>query len=79
VENKAKAVLHPTQYEGLNMQPRKIIKTRGRFPSDDAAIKLLRSASRNVMNKTARKTFDWHRTMNEFAIQFENGLMANRV
>jgi putative transposase len=65
--------------ESLNMQLRKIIKNRGHFPSDDAAIKLLWLALRNVMNKTERKTFDWRSAMNEFAIQFENRLMANRV
>jgi hypothetical protein len=31
------------------------------------------------MNKTERKTFDWRSAMNEFAIQFENRLMTNRV
>jgi putative transposase len=61
------------------MQPRKITKTRKSFPSDDAAIKLLWPALRSVMNKTERKTFDRRSTMNEFAIQFKNGLMANRV
>jgi putative transposase len=65
--------------ESLNMQLRKIIKNRGHFPSDEAAIKLLWLALRNVMNKTERKTFDWRSAMNEFAIQFENRLMTNRV
>jgi putative transposase len=37
--------------ESLNMQLRKIIKTRGHFPTDDAAIKLLWLALRNVLNK----------------------------
>jgi putative transposase len=65
--------------ESLNMQLRKIIKNRGHFPSDEAAIKLLWLALRNVMNKTERKTFDWRSAMNEFAIQFEHRLMTNRV
>ncbi|MGY6273866.1 IS256 family transposase, partial [Achromobacter denitrificans] len=34
--------------ESLNMQLRKIIKTRGHFPTDEAAIKLLSLALRNV-------------------------------
>ena len=34
--------------ESLHMQLRKIIKTRGHFPSDEAAIKLLWLALRNI-------------------------------
>ncbi|WP_256976657.1 hypothetical protein [Burkholderia sp. AU31652] len=33
-------------------------KTRGNFPSDEAAIKLLWLALRNVLAKTVRPTFD---------------------
>ncbi len=35
--------------ESLNMQLRKIIKTRRHFPTDEAAIKLLWLALRNVL------------------------------
>ncbi|MGF6857035.1 transposase-like protein [Paraburkholderia sp. CI3] len=56
--------------ESLNMQLRKIIKTRGHFPNDDAAIKLLWLALRNVLAKSVRATFDWKTAMNEFAILF---------
>jgi putative transposase len=65
--------------ESLNMQLRKIIKNRGHFPSDDAAIKLLWLALRNVMVKTERKAFEWRSAMNEFAIQFDGRLSGNRV
>ncbi|MDN7488175.1 MULTISPECIES: hypothetical protein [Burkholderia] len=33
-------------------------KTRGNFPNDEAAIKLLWLALRNVLAKTVRSTFD---------------------
>jgi putative transposase len=56
--------------ESLNMQLRKIIKTRGHFPTDEAAIKLLWLALRNVLNKTVRSAFDWKSAMNQFAILF---------
>ncbi len=56
--------------ESLNMQLRKIIKTRGHFPSDEAAIKLLWLALRNVLAKSVRATFDWKAAMNQFAILF---------
>ena len=50
--------------ESLNMQLRKIIKTRGHFPNDEAAIKLLWLALRNVLAKTVRAAFDWKNDMN---------------
>lgn len=56
--------------ESLNMQLRKIIKTRGHFPTDEAAIKLLWLALRNVLAKSVRATFDWKAAMNQFAILF---------
>jgi putative transposase len=40
--------------ESLNYQLRKIIKNRGHFPSDDAAIKLLWLAIRDIEDKRAR-------------------------
>ncbi|MBK3746165.1 IS256 family transposase [Burkholderia sp. R-69608] len=56
--------------ESLNMQLRKIIKTRGHFPNDEAAIKLLWLALRNVLAKSVRAAFDWSSAMNQFAILF---------
>jgi transposase-like protein len=56
--------------ESLNMQLRKIIKTRGHFPNDESAIKLLWLALRNVLNKQVRRSFDWKSTMNQFAILY---------
>jgi putative transposase len=56
--------------ESLNMQLRKILKTRGHFPNDEAAIKLLWLALRNVLAKSVRAAFDWKAAMNQFAILF---------
>lgn len=50
--------------ESLNMQLCTIIKTRGHFPNDEAAIKLLRLALRNVLAKTVRSAFDRKSAMN---------------
>ena len=58
--------------ESLNMQLRKIIKTRGHFPNDEAVIKLLWLALRNVLNKSVRAAFDWKSAMNQFAIMFDD-------
>ncbi len=41
--------------ESLNFQLRKIIKNRGHFPSDDAVIKLLWLAIRDIEDKRARQ------------------------
>ncbi len=56
--------------ESLNMQLRKIIKTRGHFPNDESAIKLLWLALRNVLSKSVRRAFDWKVAMNQFAILY---------
>ncbi|MGP8441538.1 IS256 family transposase [Burkholderia vietnamiensis] len=64
--------------ESLNMQLRKIIKTRGHFPNDEAAIKLLWLALRNVLAKTVRSAFDWKSAMNQFAILFGERFMQTR-
>ena len=42
--------------ESLNYQLRKIIKNRGHFPNDDAVIKLLWLAIRDIEDKRARAT-----------------------
>jgi len=64
--------------ESLNMQLRKIIKTRGHFPNDEAAIKLLWLALRNVLAKSVRATFDWKAAMNQFAILYGERFTAAR-
>ena len=45
--------------ESLNMQLRKSLKTRGHFPNDEAALKLLYLALRNVMQKWRRAAKTW--------------------
>jgi putative transposase len=64
--------------DSLNMQLRKIIKTRGHFPNDEAAIKLLWLALRNVLAKSVRAAFDWKSAMNQFAILFGERFTAAR-
>ena len=45
---------HRPRNFGLNYQLRKIIKNRGHFPNDDAVIKLLWLAIRDIEDKRAR-------------------------
>jgi putative transposase len=54
--------------ESLHMQLRKIIKTRGHFPTDEAALKLLWLALQNIFAHTTRSVHTWHEAMNQFAI-----------
>lgn len=65
--------------ESLNMQSLKIIKTRGHFPTDEATIKLLWLALRNVLAKSVRATFDGEAAMNQFATCSANGLLRRGV
>ncbi|SOZ97450.1 hypothetical protein CBM2626_A10114 [Cupriavidus taiwanensis] len=62
----------------LNMQLRKIIKTRGHSPSDEAAVKLLWLALRNLLAKSVRTTYDWKSAMNQFAILYGERFTAAR-
>jgi len=56
--------------ESINSQLRKIIKTRGHFPSDDAASKLIWLALRNITADWGRAAKDWKAAMNQFAILY---------
>ena len=56
--------------ESLHSQLRKIIKTRGHFPSDDAATKLLWLALRNITADWGRAAREWKDAMNQFAIAY---------
>jgi transposase-like protein len=56
--------------ESINAQLRKIIKTRGHFPSDEAATKLIWLALRNITADWGRASKDWKEAMNQFAILY---------
>ena len=55
--------------ESLNRSLRKIIKTRGSFPTDEAALKLLFLAIRNARLHW-RPPIEWTAAMGQFAILF---------
>ena len=58
--------------ESVNARLRKIIKSRGHFPSDDAASKLIWLALRNITAEWGRAAKDWKEAMNQFAILYED-------
>ena len=58
--------------ESTNMSLRKIIKNRGSFPTDEAALKLLYLALRNITRRWTMPVKDWRAALNRFAIIFED-------
>lgn len=58
--------------ESLNMSLRKVTKTRSSFPNDDALLKLLFLALRNIAKKWTRPIPDWQAALNRFAIIYEH-------
>jgi putative transposase len=56
--------------ESVPAQLRKIIKTRGHFPNDDAATKLIWLALRNITASWERAAPTWRAAMNQFAILY---------
>lgn len=56
--------------ESVHAQLRKIIKTRGHFPNDDAATTLIWLALRNITAKWSRMSHIWRPAMNQFAILY---------
>ncbi|MEJ3653986.1 IS256 family transposase [Pseudonocardia sp. TRM90224] len=64
--------------ESINFQLRKITKTRGHFPSDDAAMKLLYLGLRNISSKRGGEsgtgTWGWKTALNTLVIHFPGRL-----
>jgi transposase-like protein len=56
--------------ESVNARLRKIIKTRGHFPSDAAASKLIWLALRNITADWGRAAHNWKEAMNQFAVLY---------
>jgi transposase-like protein len=56
--------------EAVNRQLRKIVKTRGHFPNEDAALKLLWLALQNAQKKWTYPIKEWKRALHQFAIHF---------
>jgi putative transposase len=73
-----KVIYTTNQIESINYQLRKITKTRGSFPNDESAMKLLYLSIRNI--STTRNatlgtgTPGWTRALNAFALHYEGRL-----
>jgi putative transposase len=73
-----KVIYTTNAIESVNARLRKIIKTRGHFPSDDAATKLIWLALRNITADWERAARDWKEAMNQFAILYAERFEASR-
>jgi len=62
--------------ESVNARLRKIIKTRGHFPTDEAATKLLWLAPRNITASWASVVFHWRAAMMQFAVLYGDRFTA---
>lgn len=64
-------VLYTTNaIESLHMQLRKALKTRGHFPNDEAATKLIYLVLRNIVTRWRAAPRDWKMAMTQFAILY---------
>jgi putative transposase len=64
--------------ESVNMQLRKVSKNRGHFPSDEAALKLLYLALRNIAKQWKGPAGGWKETALALAIMFGERFTGNR-
>ncbi len=73
-----KVIYTTNAIESLNYQLRKITKTKGHFPTDDAVLKILYMAIRNIGNKRTGAcgtgTKEWQRALNVFTVAFPGRL-----
>ena len=60
--------------EGFHRQVRKVTKNKGVFPSDDALLKLVYLAYRNISKKWTQPLQNWSLTVSQLSIHFEGRL-----
>jgi putative transposase len=63
--------------ESMNMSLRKVTKTRGSFPNDEALTKILYLALRNIGKKWTMTVPNWRAALNRFAIMYEGRVPLN--
>ena len=65
------AIYTTNAIEALNRQLRKVLKTKGALPDDDAALKLLFLAIRNAKKTWGGRHITWSQALLQFAIHFK--------
>ena len=68
----------PNSIEALHRQTRKIIKTRGHFPTEDAARKLIYLAITKAETRWQR-VFHWPAALAAFKIEFGDRIPDNAI
>ncbi len=66
-----KVIYTTNAIESVNMSLRKVIKNKRVFPSDEAALKQLYLALKNISKKWTMPVRDWGAAMNRFMIMFD--------
>jgi transposase-like protein len=61
--------------EGFHRQVRKVTKNKGVFPNDDALLKLVYLAYRNISKKWTQPLQNWSLTVSQLSIHFEGRLI----
>jgi transposase-like protein len=62
--------------ERVHAQLRKIIKTRGHFPTDEAATKLIWLVLRNITRRRTMPVRPWREAMSQFALLYQERFTA---
>ena len=70
-EDIRKVIYTTNAIESMNNSIRKVTKNRNSFPSDEAAIKLLYMALKNIKKKWTMPIRNWSLAMHQFSIRFE--------
>ena len=69
-EDIRKVIYTTNAIESLNNSLRKVTKNRNSFPSDEAAIKLLYMALKNIVKKWTMPIRNWNLAIHQFSIRF---------
>ena len=71
-----KVIYTTNAVESLNSSFRKVLKTKGSFPNDEAVFKLIYLSFKNIAKKWTRPISNWPLALNQFAILFPDRLPA---
>lgn len=66
-----KAIYTTNAIESVNRSLRKVLKTKGAFPHDEAILKLMYLALQSISKKWTMPIWNWPAALNQFAIKYE--------
>src|SRR3954447_8892420 len=71
-----RAVYTTNAIEALNSTLRRAVRTRGHFPTEDAARKLLSLSIMNVQRSWKRPAYEWTRSLAAFALHYPDRILC---